>query len=314
MRRLFTRFDDTFEDLAGRVPVREHVFGHAGIPDDPDQQVVEIVSDAAGEETEAFQFLGVPQLLLDALPSGDVEPQRHSAYNAAALIAQRDVMRPERAAGVFSFVAGRFAGQRAAVPLLRGLQCLLVEGFVERASFEVFPPLSEPGHEASFRHQEAQFPIHQVYRAIGQVAGDAAVQRLAPLHGIHQGVAFRQRPGQLDIAVAQHGKHVAELHQESHAPVQAFPAQPRHGFERREILRLVEAVFPGLRAEQFIIQRLVVEEELPRKEIAHVLAAHHQGVAMSHMWFLHLYSLHSPGGTPAESSVSLSMQLAHVSG
>ena len=38
------------------------------------------------------------------------------------------------------------------------------------------------------------------------------------------------------------------------------------------------------------------------------------GVAISHMLFLHLYSRHSPGATPAESCVSLSMQYLQVSG
>ena len=35
---------------------------------------------------------------------------------------------------------------------------------------------------------------------------------------------------------------------------------------------------------------------------------------MSHMLFLHLYSRHSPGATPVESCVSLSMQYRQVSG
>ncbi|OPY05751.1 MAG: hypothetical protein A4E66_02377 [Syntrophus sp. PtaB.Bin001] len=90
---------------------------------------------------------------------------------------------------------------------------------------------------------------------------------------IHQGIPLRQRPGKPDIAVTQLGNHPGKLHEKSHACIKRFSAEPRHRLQRGNIRFFGKSIFPGLRPEQFIIDRLVIKEELSGNYVTHMPAA-----------------------------------------
>ena len=63
---LFAGFDDAIQQLGGGVVGRKQFLGEAGVADHADQQVIEVMGDAARQQPEALQLLSLPEALLGA--------------------------------------------------------------------------------------------------------------------------------------------------------------------------------------------------------------------------------------------------------
>ena len=119
----------------------------------------------------------------------------------------------------------------------------------------------------------------------------------------------------LDVAVAQLRDHVRQLRQEPQARVDGRAAEPRdrsawrRGTPPRRTRTGVPARGRSSRSTGSSSKKNCPVKRLPTRSPPTTI-----GVAASHMPFLHRYSLASPTGMSAVSTVSLSMQYAHVSG
>ena len=63
VRGLFAGADDAVEQLDRGIVGRQDLLGQAGIADHADQEVVEVVSHASRQQTQAFRFLRLAQAL-----------------------------------------------------------------------------------------------------------------------------------------------------------------------------------------------------------------------------------------------------------
>ena len=73
--RPFGRLRDLLDAAAGRVVRLQVQHRQLGVAEDRGQQVVEVVSDAAGEPADALQLLGLRELVLESAALGDVLDQ-----------------------------------------------------------------------------------------------------------------------------------------------------------------------------------------------------------------------------------------------
>src|SRR5438874_967349 len=76
MRGLFAGFQDSVHQFDGWVIRRKQILGQTGVADHTHQQVVEVVRDAARQQSEALQLLRLPEALLGLLALGNIRYQR----------------------------------------------------------------------------------------------------------------------------------------------------------------------------------------------------------------------------------------------
>ena len=60
MGRLLAGLEDGVQEIGGGVVGGKQLLGQAGVADDADQQVIEIVGDTARQQAEAFELLRLP--------------------------------------------------------------------------------------------------------------------------------------------------------------------------------------------------------------------------------------------------------------
>ena len=89
MSRLLAGLEDSVQQFGGGVIGRKHLLGQAGVADHADQQVVEVVRDAAGQQAEALQLLRLPEALLGALEFRDIGEDTHPASRTSLFVQQR---------------------------------------------------------------------------------------------------------------------------------------------------------------------------------------------------------------------------------
>ncbi len=83
----FARLQDFRHAVARGVLVGKAAHGEARIAHDASEEVVEVVCEPAGEDAEALQLLGLPQVILEKSPLSDVASDLREAYHAAGGVA-----------------------------------------------------------------------------------------------------------------------------------------------------------------------------------------------------------------------------------
>ncbi len=92
--------------------------------------------------------------------------------------------------------------------------------------------------------------------------------------GVLRPFAVFQCDGELDVAVTQRADQFRKRGVEGHRGRDHVVAPSRNPVERGQVFPLVESVAVGLLAENIIVHRFVVEQELPQEDVAHVLVTH----------------------------------------
>ena len=191
------RLDDVVDLLARRVRVAHLGQRHRGVALDDGEQVVEVVGDAAGENAQALQLLGLQHLVVDAgalllgaQPPGDVHAAGHHQLECARAIADRrvidlvsDVARAghEDAEGLAGEGAAHCRHRRRVVPVE-------VERVASDDLRRVHPQLAAGDEEQGARrieghHEERPLLQHGVELRLGAAGAlRLLLQRPAPLH------------------------------------------------------------------------------------------------------------------------------------
>jgi hypothetical protein len=72
VRRPLAAVDDIVDQPPRRVEWRHAVSDQAGVTENADQKIIEIVGDSAGQNSDALQFGGLAKLVLQSLSLGDI--------------------------------------------------------------------------------------------------------------------------------------------------------------------------------------------------------------------------------------------------
>ena len=174
---------DVLDGIAPRLAAGNLAQREVRVAEHGDEQIVEVVGEAAGEQSEALGALRIDDAALELAPGRDVDERAEHADDLAARVPERCDRRRERLAAVFGFALDRLAVEstamrRDAIDARR----IGSERVLQRAADPVIGRETEQLLDGATRADQAQIaigePVHRGHLAHHRVEDVALAPQL----------------------------------------------------------------------------------------------------------------------------------------